>query len=34
VRALNRASLDLVGIAVYGPRTVVDKIVKGARMHR
>ena len=25
--------LDLVGIAVYGPRNVVDKIGKGARMH-
>lgn len=25
--------LDLVGIALRGPRNVVDKIVKGARMH-
>jgi hypothetical protein len=25
--------LDLVGIAVHGPRKDVDKIVKGARMH-
>lgn len=33
VRAVQRASLDLVGIAVYGPRGAVDKIVKGARMH-
>jgi hypothetical protein len=34
VRATPRADLDLVGIAVYGPRGAVDKIVKGARMHR
>jgi hypothetical protein len=34
VRAIPRADLDLVGIAVYGPRGAVDKIVKGARMHR
>jgi hypothetical protein len=33
VRAVSRASLDLVGIAVYGPRSAVDKIVKGASMH-
>jgi hypothetical protein len=33
VRAVSRASLDLVGIAMYGPRSAVDKIVKGARMH-
>jgi hypothetical protein len=33
VRAVSRANLDLVGIAVYGPRGAVDKIVKGARMH-
>jgi hypothetical protein len=33
VRVVNRASLDLAGIGVYGPRTAVDKIVKGARMH-
>jgi hypothetical protein len=33
VRAVNRSSLDLVGLAVYGPRGAVDKIVKGARMH-
>ena len=33
VRAVKRSSLDLVGMAVYGPRGVVDKIVKGARMH-
>jgi hypothetical protein len=25
--------LDLVGIAVHGPRNAVDRVVKGARMH-
>jgi hypothetical protein len=33
VRAVSRADLDLVGIAVFGPRGTVDKIVKGAHMH-
>jgi hypothetical protein len=33
VRAVRGADLDLVGIAVYGPRNAVDKIFKGARMH-
>ena len=33
VRAVRGADLDLVGMAVYGPRNDVDKIVKGARMH-
>lgn len=33
VRAVRTASLDLVGMAVYGPRAAIDKIVKGARMH-
>ena len=33
VRAVGRSSLDLVGMAAYGPRGAVDKIVKGARMH-
>lgn len=33
VRAVPFASLDLVGLAVHGPRNAVDKIVKGARMH-
>ena len=33
VRAVRRESLDLVGIAVYGPRNAVDKIFKGAHMH-
>jgi hypothetical protein len=34
VRAVHSQDLDLVGIAVYGPRNAVDKIVKGARMHQ
>ena len=34
VRAVRAADLDLAGVAVYGPRGVVDKIVRGARMHR
>src|SRR5580700_5432560 len=33
VRAVGRKDLDLVGLAVYGPRNVVDKITKGVRMH-
>jgi hypothetical protein len=33
VRAVARADLDLVGIAVHGRRNAVDKVVKGARMH-
>jgi hypothetical protein len=33
VRAVSRANLDLVGIAAYGARSAVDKIVKGAHMH-
>jgi len=33
VRAVPRGSLDLVGLAVYGPRNAVDKVLKGARMH-
>ncbi|MGY0024664.1 DUF2000 family protein [Streptomyces sp. YJ-C3] len=33
VRAVPTADLDLVGIAVYGPRNAVDKALKGARMH-
>ncbi|GAU68745.1 hypothetical protein SSP35_08_02390 [Streptomyces sp. NBRC 110611] len=33
VRAVHRDQLDLVGMAVYGPRNAVDKIVKGAQMH-
>jgi len=33
VRAVRTAQLDLVGMAVHGPRNAVDKILKGARMH-
>ncbi|MDG4832207.1 DUF2000 domain-containing protein [Solwaraspora sp. WMMD1047] len=33
VRAVARADLDLVGIAVFGPRNSVDKAFKGARLH-
>jgi hypothetical protein len=34
VRAVRRQDLDLAGLAVYGPRNAVDKIVKGTRLHR
>lgn len=33
VRAVGRDQLDLVGLAVHGPRNAVDKVLKGARMH-
>ncbi|MFF3459304.1 DUF2000 family protein [Streptomyces sp. NPDC002730] len=33
VRAVRKDQLDLVGMAVYGPRNAVDKVLKGARMH-
>ncbi|ALV34937.1 MULTISPECIES: DUF2000 domain-containing protein [Streptomyces] len=33
VRAVGTGELDLVGLAVYGPKNAVDKVVKGARMH-
>ena len=33
VRAVPRAALRLVGLGVHGPRNVVDKALKGARMH-
>jgi hypothetical protein len=33
VAAVSAADLDLVGIALRGPRNAVDKITKGARMH-
>ena len=33
VRAVPRADLDLVGLALFGPRNQVDKTLKGARMH-
>ncbi|MGY5882560.1 DUF2000 family protein [Modestobacter lacusdianchii] len=33
VQAVRGAALDLVGLAVHGPRNAVDKVLKGARMH-
>lgn len=33
VRAVARADLDLVGIAVFGKKNAVDKVMKGAVMH-
>lgn len=33
VKAITRDQLDLVGMASYGPRNAIDKIIKGARMH-
>ncbi|MET9145004.1 DUF2000 domain-containing protein [Streptomyces sp. NPDC004042] len=33
VRAVRTSGLDLAGLAVYGPRNAVDKVMKGARMH-
>jgi hypothetical protein len=33
VRAVPAAELNLVGLAVYGPRNAVDKIMKGAVLH-
>lgn len=33
VAAVRAADLDLVGIALRGPRNAVDRIVKGARLH-
>jgi hypothetical protein len=34
VRAVPTEHLDLVGMAVHGPRNAVDKVLKGASMHR
>jgi hypothetical protein len=34
VRAVHRDQLDLVGLALHGPRNAVDKVLKGARMYR
>jgi hypothetical protein len=34
VRAVLREKLDLVGLALHGPRNVVDKVLKGASLHR
>jgi hypothetical protein len=33
VRAVPRDQLDLVGLAFYGPKNGVDKVLKGATMH-
>ncbi|HEU5007154.1 MAG TPA: DUF2000 domain-containing protein [Jatrophihabitantaceae bacterium] len=33
VAAVAGAQLDLVGIAVHGPKNAVDKILKGAHLH-
>ena len=33
VRAVASADLNLVGVAVYGPRNGVDKVLKGAALH-
>jgi hypothetical protein len=33
VKAVRTAELDLVGLAVYGPKNGVDKVLKGASMH-
>ena len=33
VRAVAAADLNLAGVAVYGPRNVVDKVLKGATLH-
>ncbi len=33
VRTVPRGQLDLVGMALHGPRNAVDRVFKGARMH-
>ena len=33
VRAVGSGDLNLVGVAVYGPRNLVDKVFKGAMLH-
>lgn len=33
VAAVRSSDLDLVGIAVRGPKNVIDRLLKGARMH-
>ncbi|OPF79653.1 hypothetical protein VT50_0215455 [Streptomyces antioxidans] len=33
VRAVEADQLSLVGLAVYGPRSQVDKVTKGLRLH-
>lgn len=34
VRAVSSGDLDLVGIGLHGPKNVVDKVIKGARLHQ
>jgi hypothetical protein len=34
VKAVPRDALDLVGLAVHGPRNAVDRTLKGAPLHR
>lgn len=34
VRAVPRDELDLVGLAVHGPKNSIDKVLKGAALHR
>jgi hypothetical protein len=34
VRAVGRDKLNLAGLAVHGPRNTVDKVFKGAVLHR
>lgn len=34
VRAVGKDHLDLVGLAVHGPRNAVDRVLKGTKMHR
>ncbi|MEV7784908.1 DUF2000 domain-containing protein [Streptomyces sp. NPDC088106] len=33
VRAVGTTDLEVVGLAVHGPKNAVDKVLKGARMH-
>jgi hypothetical protein len=33
VRAINAADLQLVGLAVYGPKSAMDKVLKGLQLH-
>ena len=33
VAAVPGTALDLVGLALHGPKNAVDRVVKGARMH-
>jgi hypothetical protein len=33
VSAVSADELNLAGVAVYGPRNAIDKVLKGARLH-